>query len=58
MKEIFEMWFIAQFGENKRGLLRPGSDGGYQDEVINGMWIGFNIGFNARDQLLKSFGKV
>lgn len=43
MKEAFEMWILAQFGGDKRGLLSCDDDG-YCDVTINAMWIGFNAG--------------
>ena len=42
MQNFFEEWFLAQFGQNKKGLLKQDENGGYVDETVLPMWIGFN----------------
>ena len=44
MQDMFETWFIAQFGQDQAHMLELDADGYYRIEGINGMWIGFNAG--------------
>jgi len=44
MREVFEKWFLAQFGEDKTAILEWSEKDGYIDRMINSMWIGFNAG--------------
>ena len=44
MNQVFEDWFLIQFGKDKRNLLDTDADGKYSDETINAMFIGFSAG--------------
>ena len=45
MKEKFEEWVVAQFGEKMKELFAYDEKNGYVDQVVNAMWIGFNAGY-------------
>lgn len=46
MERVFEEWFLMQFGDDKKGMLKSDKSekGGYIDETVNALWIGFNAG--------------
>lgn len=43
MKKLFEKWAITHFGKHIESALKDfDEEDGYQDQLINAMWIGFN----------------
>ena len=44
-KSLFENWIVLQMGSNIKSMLANFDiEGGYHDQTINAMWIGFNAG--------------
>lgn len=45
IKEKFELWVLNYFGDHMRHSLKAfDNESGYQDEMLNAIWIGFNAG--------------
>ncbi len=43
-RQLFENWFLKNFGATKRCQLEWSQTGGYESGTINALWIGFNGG--------------
>tara|TARA_B100001059_G_C17712565_1_gene516283 strand:- start:659 stop:832 length:174 start_codon:yes stop_codon:yes gene_type:complete len=45
IKEKFELWILNHFGHHMRHSLKAfDNENGYQDEMLNAIWVGFNAG--------------
>lgn len=47
MREVFEIWFLDQFGGHGDDLLGFSEKDGYEDAQVYSMWVAFIGGFEV-----------